>query len=264
MSQIVLSESSSFLEILKKLKIIENKIFCAGPCAVESYEQLYSISAELIKQGANLIRAGAFKPRTSPYSFQGLGSEGVKIIKRVSVELKVPFVSEITDLKYLDLFIENIDLIQVGSRSMYNTELLKELGKTKKPILLKRGLSATYKEWLNAAEYILLEGNSELIMCERGIRSFDSFFRNTLDLSAVPYIKQFLPIMVDVSHACGKPEFMEPLCYASFAAGADGVMLEVHNNPDKALCDAEQAINTETFALILNNSKKLLKTLYDE
>lgn len=258
-----LSKSSTLLEILKKLNIKENKIFCAGPCAVESYEQLYFIASELLKKGANIIRAGAFKPRTSPYSFQGLGLEGINIIKAVSTELKVPFVSEITDFKYLDIFLENIDFIQIGSRNMYNSELLKELGKIKKPILLKRGISATYEEWLNAAEYILKEGNTDIILCERGIRGFDNFFRNTLDLSSVPYIKQFMPIIVDVSHACGKTEFIESLTYASFAAGADGVMLEVHNNPQNSLCDAQQAISINKFEEILINSKKLLKALYE-
>ena len=243
--------------------IDSDTIFCAGPCAVESYEQLFSISKELKNCGANLIRAGAFKIRTSPYDFQGLGIEGVNIIKAVSKELNIPFVSEITDIKYLDLFLDSIDIIQLGSRNMYNTELLKELGKIRKPILLKRGLSATYTEWLNSAQYIAKEGNTNITMCERGIRSFDNYFRNTLDISAVPYVKQFLPIIVDLSHSLGRPQFVEKLAYASICAGADGIMIEVHNNPEKALCDGKQALDINTFSKIVKNSKKLLNINYE-
>jgi len=246
---------------LKNVNKLSEIIFCAGPCAVESYENLYSIASILKENGANLIRAGAFKPRTSPYEFQGLGIEGLNIIKAISKELNVEFVSELTDIRHLDIFLNTLDYIQVGSRNMYNTSLLKELGKTNKTIILKRGISATYTEWLLAAEYIALEGNTKIIMCERGIRAFDNYYRNTLDIAAVPYIKQYLPIIVDLSHSLGNINFTKNLALAAMAAGADGIMLEVHNEPSKALCDANQAIDINTFIDIKNCIKKLLATL---
>lgn len=241
----------------------DTHIFCGGPCAVESYEQVFEIAKELKNNGANLIRAGAFKPRTSPYDFQGLGLEGLEIIESISKELEISFVSEITDLKYLDSFINSVSVIQVGSRSMYNTELLKELGKTNKTILLKRGISATYSEWLNAAEYIALGGNTNIIMCERGIRTYENYFRNTLDIAAISYIKQFLPVIVDLSHSIGRPQYIEKLAYASIVAGADGIMVEVHNKPELALCDGKQAISINTFSKILKNSKKIINFNYE-
>jgi len=248
----------SELKINKLSKKIIRPIFCAGPCAVESYESLYKISKDLKEKGANLIRAGAFKPRTSPYDFQGLGLEGLNIIKSIKKELNIEFVSELTDLRYLDAFLDTINYIQVGSRNMYNTPLLKELGKTNKTIVLKRGIAATYKEWLFAAEYIALEGNTNIIMCERGIRTFNNFYRNTLDIAAVPYIKQYLPIIVDLSHSLGHPSYVKELALASFAAGADGIMLEVHNEPSKALCDAGQAVDLTYFTDIINKALKLI------
>lgn len=231
----------------------------AGPCSVESEKQIVGIALECKKMGANLLRGGAFKPRTSPYSFQGLRESGLELLLKAKKETGMPIVTEIMSIRHLDLF-RDVDVIQIGARNMQNFELLKEVGKTKKPILLKRGLSATIEEWLMSAEYIMSEGNKNIILCERGIRTFEPLTRNTLDLSAIPLLKELthLPVIVDPSHASGIARLVEPLSYASVGAGADGLMIEVHNDPPHALCDGAQSIRPETFGHIVKNIDVML------
>ncbi|KYH29542.1 MULTISPECIES: 3-deoxy-7-phosphoheptulonate synthase [Clostridium] len=228
----------------------------AGPCSVESEEQIVELAKQVKKSGASFLRGGAFKPRTSPYSFQGMGLEGLELLKVAKKETGLPIVTEIMSPKLIDKFVEDVDVIQVGARNMQNFDLLKELGKTKKPILLKRGLAATIEEFLMSAEYIMSEGNENVILCERGIRTYENYTRNTLDLSAVPVIKRHshLPIIVDPSHAGGIWWLVEPLAKAAVAAGADGLMIEVHNNPAKAKSDGSQSLKPEKF-------EDLMKTL---
>ncbi len=230
----------------------------AGPCAVESEEQIIKIARTVKDLGANVLRGGAFKPRTSPYSFQGLREEGLRFLSLARQEIGIPTVSEIVEVSHIDLF-ETVDIIQVGARNMQNFELLKELGKINKPILLKRGVSATIYEFLMSAEYILSEGNENVILCERGIRTFETATRNTLDLTAIPLLKQMthLPIIVDPSHATGNRDLIIPMSMASTVAGASGLMVEVHNNPNQALSDGEQALNPEMFADLTNKIKTL-------
>jgi len=225
----------------------------AGPCSVESEEQIIEIAQKVKKAGANMLRGGAFKPRTSPYSFQGLKTEGLKLLKKASQITGLPIVSEITNINHIDIFVEYVDLIQVGARNMQNFELLKELGKTDKPVLLKRGFSNTLEELLMACEYIMNEGNQNIILCERGIRTFETFTRNTLDLSAVPALKRLshLPVVVDPSHGCGLAWMVEPLAKAAVAVGADGIIIEVHNNPAKALSDGPQSITPTEFSYLM-------------
>ena len=225
----------------------------AGPCSVESEEQVVEIAKAVKKSGANFLRGGAFKPRTSPYSFQGLELEGLELLKIAKQETGLPIVTELMSVEYLDRFVEDVDVIQIGARNMQNFDLLKEVGKTKTPVLLKRGMSSTIEEWLMSAEYIMAGGNENVILCERGIRTFETATRNTLDLSAVPVIKEksHLPIIIDPSHATGKRDLVEPLAKAAIAVGADGLMIEVHNNPAKALCDGKQSIKPETFDEIM-------------
>lgn len=227
----------------KKLAIM------AGPCSVESEEQIVSIAESVKASGATFLRGGAFKPRTSPYSFQGLKKQGLELLKLAREKTGLPIVTEIMSTQFLDDFIEDVDVIQVGARNMQNFELLKELGKTKKPILLKRGLSATIEELLMSAEYIMSEGNENVILCERGIRTFENYTRNTLDLSAIPAIKKLshLPVIVDPSHAAGLWWMVEPLAKAAVAVGADGLIIEVHNDPENALCDGNQSIKPKKF-----------------
>ena len=222
----------------------------AGPCSVESYEQVLEIAQKAKTSGANLLRGGAFKPRTSPYAFQGLGLEGLDILCAVREEVGLPIVTELMSSKYLDVFNEKVDLIQIGARNMQNFMLLKELGRSKKPILLKRGLSATMEEFLMAAEYIFAGGNTNVILCERGIRTFEKYTRNTLDLSAVPIIheKTHLPVIVDPSHATGKANLVEPMMIAAVAAGADGLEVEVHYDPRHAWSDGAQCLTPDAFA----------------
>ena len=229
----------------------------AGPCSVESEEQIIEIAKSVKASGANFLRGGAFKPRTSPYSFQGLELEGLRLLKRAKEETGLSIVTEIMSTNYIDDFVRDVDVIQVGARNMQNFDLLKQLGKTNKPILLKRGLSSTIEEWLMSAEYIMAGGNENVILCERGIRTFETATRNTLDLSAVPVIKEksHLPIIIDPSHATGKRDLVEPLAKAAIAVGADGLMIEVHNNPAKALCDGKQSIKPETFDEIMKKIK---------
>lgn len=228
----------------------------AGPCSVESEKQIVEIATAIKAAGATMLRGGAYKPRTSPYDFQGLEAEGLNLLLKAKKETGLPIVSEIMDAGNLDLF-EDIDVLQVGARNMQNYALLKALGKTNKPILLKRGISATYQELLTSAEYVLSEGNPNVILCERGIRTFETYTRNTLDISAVPVLKQLshLPTICDPSHATGRRELVSSLALAAVAAGADGLMIEVHNNPEEALSDGRQSLTPEAFAELMNKIK---------
>ena len=214
----------------------------AGPCSVESFDQVLEVAKAVKASGATMLRGGAFKPRTSPYSFQGLGLEGLDILCAVRDEVGLPIVTELMSPQYLDVFNEKVDLIQIGARNMQNFDLLKQLGQVDRPILLKRGLNATYEEWIMSAEYIMASGNENVILCERGIRTFESFTRNTLDLQSIPVLhkKTHLPVVVDPSHAGGKWWLVEPMAKAAVAAGADGLMIEVHNDPECALCDGSR------------------------
>ena len=241
-------------------KIGGNRIaMIAGPCSVESEDQLNFIAEEVKKSGAGFLRGGAFKPRTSPYSFQGLEYEGLELLKVAREKTGLPIVTEIMSVKDLEVFAKDVDIIQVGARNMQNFDLLKELGKINKPILLKRGFSATIEELLMSAEYILAGGNENVILCERGIRTFETFTRNTLDLSAIPAIKKLshLPVIVDPSHATGKRFMIAPLAKAAVAVGADGLIIEVHNNPEKALCDGPQSIRPEEFEILVNELRAI-------
>ena len=224
-------------------------VVMAGPCSVESEAQITAIAKSVQASGANILRGGAFKPRTSPYAFQGMQEEGLDLLKIARKKTGLPIVSEIMSADKIERFVADVDIIQVGARNMQNFELLKELGKTDKPILLKRGLSATIEEWLMSAEYIMAGGNQNVILCERGIRTFERYTRNTLDLSAVPAIKKLshLPIVVDPSHAAGMWWMVESLSKAAVAVGADGLMIEVHNDPANAKCDGQQSIKPERF-----------------
>lgn len=231
----------------------------AGPCSVESEKQIITIAENVKKSGANLLRGGAFKPRTSPYAFQGLRESGIPLLLKAKKETGMPIVTEIMSISHLDVF-NDVDVIQVGARNMQNFELLKELGRTNKPILLKRGLANTIEEWLMSAEYIMAEGNENVILCERGIRTFEPYTRNTLDLSAIPLLKELthLPIIVDPSHASGLSRLVPPLSLASVGAGADGLIIEVHNDPSKALCDGAQSLTPVQFENVVKKVETLL------
>ena len=220
----------------------------AGPCSVETHDQILSVAESVKASGANMLRGGAFKPRTSPYAFQGLHEKGIELLREAKKQTGLPIITEIMDINHLPLF-EDVDVIQVGARNMQNFELLKELGQTRKPILLKRGLANTIEELLMSAEYIMAEGNENVILCERGIRTFETATRNTLDLSAVPVLHKLthLPVVVDPSHACGHAWMVPELAKAAVAAGADGLMIEVHNNPAKAKCDGAQSLTPDQF-----------------
>ena len=235
----------------------------AGPCSVESFEQVLEIAKAAKASGANLLRGGAFKPRTSPYSFQGLGLEGLDILCKVKEEVGLPIVTELMSTQYLDVFNEKVDLIQIGARNMQNFDLLKQLGQVERPILLKRGLNATYEEWIMSAEYIMAAGNENVILCERGIRTFETYTRNTLDLQSIPVLhkKTHLPVVVDPSHAGGKWWLVEPMAKAAVAAGADGLMVEVHNNPECALCDGAQSLNPEKYDTLLHQVKQIAEVV---
>ena len=223
-------------------------VMIAGPCSVESEEQIVEVAAAVKASGANLLRGGAFKPRTSPYAFQGMREEGIRLLLKAKEATGLPIVTEIMNISTLDAF-RDVDVIQVGARNMQNFDLLKELGKTDKPILLKRGLSSTIQELLMSAEYIMSEGNEKVILCERGIRTFETATRNTLDLSAVSVLHELshLPVVVDPSHATGKVKLVPPMACAAAACGADGIMVEVHNNPSCALCDGAQSLTPQQF-----------------
>ncbi|MCL2336449.1 MAG: 3-deoxy-7-phosphoheptulonate synthase [Firmicutes bacterium] len=231
----------------------------AGPCAVESREQLLE-SAEIVRRaGATMLRGGAFKPRTSPYSFQGLEEEGLKLLAEAREKTGLRVVTEVMDTKTLDLVAEYADMLQIGARNMQNFFLLREVAKAGKPILLKRGPSNTIEEWLLAAEYILAEGNRDVVLCERGVRTFENYTRNTLDLTAVPVVKYLshLPVIVDPSHAIGKWRFVEPMARAAVAAGADGLLIEVHPHPEEALCDGPQSLTPDNFFKLMQNLKAI-------
>ncbi|WP_276690614.1 3-deoxy-7-phosphoheptulonate synthase [Acidaminococcus massiliensis] len=237
----------------KKLVVI------AGPCSVEGQQQMDTIAASVKQSGAAMLRGGAFKPRTSPYSFQGLGDKGLDMIRQAGNANHLPIVTEIMSADKIDEFVEKVDLIQVGARNMQNFTLLKELGKLKKPILLKRGLSATIEEWLMSAEYIMSEGNENVILCERGIRTFETYTRNTLDLSAVQAVKRLshLPVIVDPSHATGKAWMVPTMSKAAIAAGADGLIIETHNDPQHAWCDGAQSLSLPDFDRLMQDLRLL-------
>lgn len=233
--------------------------FISGPCAVESYENMRKIAGSLSSQGINILRAGAYKPRTSPYDFQGMGIEGLKILKETADEFKMSVVSEVMDARDIEGALPYVDMIQVGSRNMYNYTFLKELGKLKVPVLLKRGMSATLMEWLYAAEYILKEGNDQVVLCERGIRTFETSTRNSLDLNSVALIKKDyrLPVIVDPSHGTGRRELVSVMSRAAVAAGADGLIIESHISPDNSISDARQTIDSEDLHDIMNVCQKI-------
>lgn len=240
-----------------------NMGYIAGPCSIESFEQVLEVARAVKASGANLLRGGAFKPRTSPYSFQGLGLEGLDILYEVKKEVGLPIVTELLSLEHLDIFNEKVDLIQIGARNMQNFDLLKHLGQVDRPILLKRGLNATYEEWIMAAEYIMANGNENVILCERGIRTFEQYTRNTLDLQSVPVLNHLthLPVIVDPSHAGGKWWLVEPMAKAAVAAGADGLMIEVHNNPECALCDGAQSLKPNKYDLLMKDITQIARIL---
>ena len=241
----------------KKLTVKEDKIIIAGPCAIESYEQLLETAQFIKSKGANILRGGAYKPRTSPKSFQGLKEEGLEILKAVKKETGMAVITELMDIRELDKLYEVTDIIQIGSRNMQNFSLLTEIGKQDKPVMLKRGLCATIGEWIGAAEYIAVEGNSKIIMCERGIRTYNDYTRNTLDLAAVPIIKKEtgLPVVVDPSHGTGIRYLIKPMSIGAFAVGADGIMVEVHPQPENALSDGMQSLNFSEFENLISSIK---------
>ncbi|WP_127836969.1 3-deoxy-7-phosphoheptulonate synthase [Clostridium prolinivorans] len=249
------------------IKVGENSIggdkiaVMAGPCSVESEEQIISIAKQVKESGATFLRGGAFKPRTSPYSFQGLKEDGLELLKLAKQETGLPIVTEVMAVNQIEKVMESADILQIGARNMQNYDLLKEVGKTDKPILLKRGFSATIEEFIMSAEYIMAEGNQNVIFCERGIRTFETYTRNTLDLSAIPALKKLthLPVIVDPSHATGLWWMVEPLAKAAIAVGADGLIIEVHNDPANAKCDGEQSIKPERFDTLMKSLKEIAK-----
>lgn len=237
-----------------------HKAWIAGPCSVESEEQIIEVAKAVKAAGANLLRGGAFKPRTSPYSFQGMGSSGLDLLLKAKEVTGLPIVTELMSEKHIDEFNEKVDLVQIGARNMQNYDLLKEVGqRIKKPVLLKRGLSSTFEEWIMAAEYIMANGNKNVILCERGIRTFETYTRNTLDLQAIPVIKHLthLPIIIDPSHAGGKWWLVEPMAKAAVVAGADGLMIEVHNDPENAWCDGPQSLKPEKYKELMTKIKQI-------
>ena len=254
----------SVIDLGKGVKIGGKKIVAmAGPCAIENMETLHEIAVEIKKAGATVLRGGAFKPRTSPYSFQGLGEEGLKDLNQVGKELNLVTVSEVMDTRHVELVAKYADILQIGARNMQNFNLLKEVGATKKPVLLKRGLASTIKELLMSAEYILSGGNFNLVLCERGIRTFEDFTRSTLDISAVAAVKQLshLPIIVDPSHAAGKWGLVASLAKAAVAAGADGLIIEVHSHPEEAMSDGAQSLLPANFSQLMSDLKTIAKAI---
>ncbi len=238
-------------------------VIIAGPCAVESQEQLFVTARSVNNSGARILRGGAFKPRSSPYSFQGMGEEGLNLLSLVRNETRQPVVTEVMDTRHVEMVAEYADMLQVGSRNMQNFPLLKEVGMSKKPVLLKRGMMATIEEFLNAAEYILNQGNENVILCERGIRTFETSTRNTLDLNAVPMLKQLthLPVIVDPSHGTGIRWMVAPMAKAAIAAGADGLIIEVHYQPETALCDGHQSLSLDEFEELMRGLKKIAEAV---
>ena len=239
-----------------------NFAMIAGPCSVENEEQIIAVAQSVKESGANILRGGAYKPRTSPYAFQGLKDEGLRLLLKAKDVTGMPIITEIMNIRTLDLF-ENVDIIQVGARNMQNFDMLQELGKTKKPILLKRGLANTLQELLMSAEYIMSEGNENIILCERGIRTYEMYTRNTLDVSAVPVLHELshLPVVVDPSHATGRSALVPSMAAAAAAAGADGIMVEVHNNPSCAMCDGAQSLTLEQFASVNSTVQKVREAI---
>jgi len=238
-------------------------VIFAGPCAVESHEQLLETAKTVKSGGGMILRGGAFKPRSSPYNFQGLGDEGVKMLRDISREIGIPFVTEVMDTRKVEFVAEYADMLQVGSRNMHNYPLLKEVGLTRKPVLLKRGMMATIEEFLLSAEYILSQGNDQVVLCERGIRTFETSTRNTLDLSAIPMLKHLshLPVIVDPSHGTGLRWMVPPMAKAAIAAGADGLIMEVHYKPDEALCDGHQSLSPDEFTQLMYDLKKIAQAV---
>jgi 3-deoxy-7-phosphoheptulonate synthase len=238
-------------------------IIIAGPCAVESMEQLAETAVSVSKNRAKILRGGAFKPRSSPYSFQGLGEEGLKMLREVSIRTGLPVVTEVMDTRQVEVVCQYADMLQVGSRNMHNYPLLKEVGMTRKPVLLKRGMMATIEEFLLAAEYILSQGNEQVVLCERGIRTFETSTRNTLDLSAVPMLKHLshLPVIVDPSHGTGLNWMVPAMAKAALAAGADGLIMEVHYKPEEALCDGQQSLSLPEFAQLMQDLKRIAQAV---
>ena len=231
----------------------------AGPCSVETEAQITEVAQDVKASGAKLLRGGAFKPRTSPYSFQGMGVQGLELLLKAKKATGLPIVTEIMSPRYCEIFENTVDLVQIGARNMQNFDLLKEVGKMSKPVLLKRGLANTYEEWIMSAEYIMSEGNENVILCERGIRTFETYTRNTLDISAIPSLRRMthLPIIVDPSHSGGAAWLVEPLTMAAIAAGADGIIVEVHNDPPHALCDGKQSLTPAQFDALMQKSTAL-------
>ena len=239
-----------------------NFAMIAGPCSVETEDQIISVARSVKAAGAAILRGGAYKPRTSPYAFQGLGTQGLELLRAARQATGLPICTELMDLRHLDEF-HDIDMIQIGARNMQNFDLLKEVGKTDKPILLKRGLSSTIQEWLMSAEYIMSEGNEKIILCERGIRTYETATRNTLDLSCVPILHELshLPVVVDPSHATGKAKLVAPMAVAAAASGADGLMIEVHNDPAHALCDGAQSLTPDQFSELAGKVKRIREAM---
>lgn len=241
------------------LDLDREKLIIAGPCSIESYEQLLKTAKFVKEMGANFLRGGAYKPRTSPRAFQGLKEEGLEILKAVKEEVQIPVITELMDPRNLQKVYDCADIIQIGSRNMQNFNLLTEVGKQDKPVMLKRGISATIKEWIGAAEYIAIEGNKKIIMCERGIRTYNDYTRNTLDLAAVPIIQNEtgLKVVVDPSHGTGRRELVKPMSMAGLAVGADGLMIEVHPNPEEALSDGDQSLDFEEFKNLMEEINRI-------
>lgn len=238
-------------------------LIIAGPCSIESEEQLMSVAKRLVEMNVYYMRSAFYKPRTSPYSFQGLGEAGIEIIKKVKETYNIKIVSEIVNINNLNLYEKYVDIIQIGARNMQNFELLKAVGKVKKPVLLKRGFGNTIEEWLNAAEYIMLNGNENIILCERGIKTFETSTRNTLDISSIPVVQKLtrLPIIVDPSHASGRRDIVTSLSLAAVAAGSDGLMVEVHPHPEESISDSDQAISFDEFDKLVKKVKIIYKSI---
>ncbi len=241
-----------------------NLTLMAGPCSVESEEQVVAVAKAVKASGATMLRGGAFKPRTSPYSFQGLGEKGLEYLKAARAETGLPIVTELMDISQLPLF-KDVDLIQIGARNMQNFDLLKAVGRQDKPVMIKRGMSSTSEEWLMSAEYVMAGGNPNVILCERGVRTFETYTRNTLDITAIPVLRKLthLPIIIDPSHAAGKSWLVDPLARGAVAAGCDGLLIEVHNDPAKALCDGPQSLKPEVFDALAKKLLLLHKTVKD-
>lgn len=257
-------KENTVVRVNKQVCFGGKKIFVmAGPCSVESAKGMRSIARKVKKAGATVLRGGAFKPRTSPYDFQGLGEEGLKYLAEAGKEFGLATITEVMDTRDLDLICKYADILQIGARNMQNFSLLKEVGKTKKPVMLKRGISATVKEWLMSAEYILANGNFDVLLCERGIRTFETATRNTFDINAIPLVKQLshLPVIADPSHGTGVRELVGGVARASVAAGCDGLMIEVHDNPEEAFSDGQQSLVPKQFASLMNDLKKVAKAI---